>query len=358
MRRFETLITLIAFLFYGWFLWHFGTASVLRDLRLAWWGLSVTVCLDAFLLTANTAGWRAAIVPYPKPLSFKQLFAARIAGEAIDYLTPTVQLGGSFVSAMMIRDKLSLSRGLASTAIASLSEALSKLLFIVAALILSARQLPPSSGLKWLITGGLVVTAALTSAFYVVQVKRPFSHLWSAARRLNIGQSNADITEEAVREADETLTHFYRHQRAQWARSCFCYFAAACLGPVEIYFLFSLLHQHVTFSTALLIEALAQLADRVTFMIPGKLVTREGGKALIVSLLGYPAQLGFVVGLLRHAKEMLWVLAGLLCLAHHRASLRSATEPVGAGAEHKVVVGRPISRSSLDERTHARSHGG
>ena len=139
MRRIETLITLIAFQFYGWFLWHFGTASVLRDLRLSWWGLSVTVCLDAFLLTANTAGWRAAIVPYPNLLSFRELFA-RIAGEAIDYITPTAQLGGSFVSAMMIRDKLSISRGLASTVISSLTEALSKLLFIVAALILSAQN--------------------------------------------------------------------------------------------------------------------------------------------------------------------------------------------------------------------------
>ena len=189
MRRIETLITLIAFQFYGWFLWHFGTASVLRDLRLSWWGLSVTVCLDASLLTANTAGWRAAIVPCPNHLSFRELFAARIAGEAIDYITPTAQLGGSFVSAMMIRDKLSISRGLASTVISSLTEALSKLLFIVAALILSAHQLPPSSGLKWLIAGGLVTTAALTSGFYVVQFKRPFSHLWSVARRLNIGQA-------------------------------------------------------------------------------------------------------------------------------------------------------------------------
>ena len=92
-------------------------------------------------------------------------------------------------------------------------------------------------------------------------------------------------------------------------------------------------------------------------MVPGKLVTREGGKALIVSLLGYPAQLGFVVGLLRHAKEMLWVLAGLLCLALHRASLRSATEPVAAGAEFKLVAGRPISRSSFEDATHVRSRG-
>src|SRR6516225_29530 len=83
----------------------------------------------------------------------------------------------------------------------------------------------------------------------------------------------------------------------------------------------------------------------------------EGGQALIVSLLGYPAQLGFVVGLLRHAKEMFWVLAGLLCLAHHRAALRSTTEPVAARGEYQLVTGPPISRSSLEDATHARCQG-
>jgi len=357
MRRLETLVTLIAFLFYGWFFWHFGTAGVLRYLELAWWGLIVTVCLDAFLLMASTAGWRATIIPYPNPLSFKQLFAARIAGEAIDYITPAAQLGGSLVSAMMIRDKLSIPRGLASTAIASLSQALSQLLFIVAALILSARQLPPSSGLRWLIGGGLVVTAGLTIGFYVVQVKRPFSHLLSAAGRLNITQLNADSVREGAREADASLAYFYSHEWARLARSCFCFLAGACVGPFEIYFLFSLLNQHVTFYTALLIEALAQLADRVMFMVPGKLVTREGGKALIVSVLGYSPQVGFVVGLLRHAKEMIWVLAGLLCLAVHRASLGSTIRPAAARAEYRLVAGYATSRSSLKDTTHTGEYG-
>ena len=69
---------------------------------------------------------------------------------------------------------------------------------------------------------------------------------------------------------------------------------------------------------ALLVEAVGLLIERATFLIPGKLVSQEGGKALILGMLGYPPGIGFVVGFLRRIKEMVWVLFGLLALMIHR----------------------------------------
>jgi hypothetical protein len=68
----------------------------------------------------------------------------------------------------------------------------------------------------------------------------------------------------------------------------------------------------------LLVEALGLLIERATFLIPAKLVSQEGGKALILSLLGYPANVGFAIGFLRRIKELLWVLFGLSGLTAHR----------------------------------------
>ena len=69
---------------------------------------------------------------------------------------------------------------------------------------------------------------------------------------------------------------------------------------------------------ALLVEAVGLLIERATFVIPAKLVSQEGGKALILGMLGYPPGIGFVVGFLRRIKEMVWVLFGLLALMIHR----------------------------------------
>src|SRR6202166_799335 len=106
MRRIETLIVLLALGFYVWFLHRFGWADVLHYVRVAGWGLLLTVALEAVARLANTLGWRVTIENCPSRLGLGEMFAARIAGEAVDYVTPSAQLGGQVVMAMMARDKL------------------------------------------------------------------------------------------------------------------------------------------------------------------------------------------------------------------------------------------------------------
>jgi len=77
------------------------------------------------------------------------------------------------------------------------------------------------------------------------------------------------------------------------------------------------------------------LIERATFLIPGKLVSQEGGKALILSLLGYPADLGFAIGFLRRIKEMAWVAFGLLCLIVHRVV-------TGAEPAYEAMAGQNV----------------
>ena len=45
MRRIETVIVVLALAFYVWFLSHFGTREVLGYVRLAGWGLVLTISL-------------------------------------------------------------------------------------------------------------------------------------------------------------------------------------------------------------------------------------------------------------------------------------------------------------------------
>src|SRR6266851_2974569 len=82
MRRVETLIIVLALAFYVWFLRRFGLSDVMTYVRLAGWGLVITVSLEAVARAANTLGWRVTIEHCPLELKFPELFVARIAGEA------------------------------------------------------------------------------------------------------------------------------------------------------------------------------------------------------------------------------------------------------------------------------------
>src|SRR5216684_8777699 len=336
MRRVETFLIVIAIAFYVWFLAHYGPGQVLGYVRLVGWGLALTIALETVSRVANTLGWRVTIEDYPPRLALIELFAARIGGEAIDYVTPSAQLGGQFVMAVEVREKLRMPIGLATVVVASLAEAVGQIVFMSIALIISLRLIPIAAQLYWSIIGGFALAVALAGGFFFVQMKRPFSHLWRAASKLDIARVNIEDIKESADEADQVLLDFYARHRTRLLLACLCYVVAWSLGPIEIYILLKLLHQTATIQVALLVEGIGLLIERATFLIPAKLVSQEGGKALILGMLGYPPGIGFVVGFIRRIKEMVWVLLGLLSLMIHRTISQSHADSdrrtIGAGA--------------------------
>jgi uncharacterized membrane protein YbhN (UPF0104 family) len=346
MRRVETIFIVIAIAFYAWFLSHYGPRQVLGYVRMAGWGLVLTISLEAIARIANTLGWRVTIEDYPSKLSFVELFGARIGGEAVDYVTPSAQLGGQFVMALEVREKLRMPVGLATVVVASLAEAVGQIVFMSIALVISLRMIPVAANLYWAIVGGFALAVALAGGFFFVQMKRPFSHLWRAVARFDIARINTNENEirDSAGEADAVLLDFYARNRSRFVASCLCYAVAWSLGPLEIYILLRMLHQSPTFQTALLVESVGLLIERATFLIPGKLVSQEGGKALILGMLGYPPGIGFAVGFLRRIKEMVWVLFGLLALMIHRTVVPQrgdikGTAPAGHGSVMKMQRG-------------------
>ena len=329
MRRVETILIVLSVAFYVWFLTHFGPGQVFGYVRLAGWGLGLTIALETLARIANTIGWRVTIENYPRSLRFVELFAARIAGEAVDYVTPSAQLGGQFVMALTVRDRLPMPVGLATVIVAALAESIGQIGFVSIALLISLRFIPVSAQIYWSIMSGFALAVALAGFFFFIQMKRPFSHLWRAAAKLDIARINALINSDEVKdsaeEADTILADFYARHRWRLVLSCACYLVAWSLGPLEIYVLLHLLNQPASFQVALMVEAVGLLIERATFLIPGKLVSQEGGKALILSMIGYPPGIGFAVGFLRRIKEMVWVLLGLASLTIHRIFVQPRT---------------------------------
>ena len=347
MRRVETLIILLALAFYVWFLRRLGVGQVFAYIRLAGWGLLFTIALESVARFANTLGWRVTIEDYPSGLGLGELFMARVAGEAIDYVTPSAQLGGQFVMALMVRRKLAMAIGLATVVVASLAEALGQIGFIGGALVVSVPFEARVHHLFWPVMAGFGMALGLAAAFFAIQMRHPFSHLWKAAAKLDLPQLNNPEVAAAAAEADELLIEFYARHRWRFAAACLCYLVAWSMGPAEIYILLSLLHQPATLVVALLVEALGLLIERATFLIPAKLVSQEGGKALILSLLGYPADVGFAIGFLRRIKELVWVLFGLSGLTAHRLVMERRDGAVQRNTANVIEISSAQEGGSL-----------
>src|SRR5579875_2598380 len=341
MRRLETIFIVVGIAFYGWLIHSIGLHSVFANLTRVGWGIGVTIALEGVARIANTLGWRTVIERCPRGLTFSRLFAARIAGEAIDYTTPSAQLGGQVVMALMVRDELPIAAGLATVVIATFAEAIGQIGFVLGALMLSARLAATVHKLFWPLVGGLSLTVTLAVGFYLIQVNRPFSRLWKVAAKLDLAAIATDAIARSSEVADRLLAEFYQRHKPRLLASCLCYLAAWSLGPLEIYLLLGFLHQPRTLEVVLLTEALGILIERATFMIPAKLVSQEGGKALILGLLGYPPSIGFAVGLLRRIKELFWVLAGLTIFGLYRWGERQAPAELG-----EIAARAPLAESA------------
>ncbi len=336
MRKLESALLLVALAFYVWLLRRLGPSQIYSYVTLAGWGVVLTIGVEGISRIFNTLGWRVTIEKKSPAPAFGRLFTARLAGEAIDYLTPSAQLGGQFVMALLVRRFLPIAKGLATVIVAALTEAVGQIGFIVIALLLSAREFAAVKALYWPAIGGLALSFALAGAFFWVLRKRPLTHLWKFAAKINVPGAATKEIQEASAEADAILRRFYDEHKILVMLSCFWYLLAWAMGPVEIYILMVFLNQPVSIPIVLLIEALGLLIERATFMIPAKLVSQEGGKALIMGLLGYPAGVGFAIGLLRRIKEMAWVLFGLGCLAAYR--LRESSETPSPSAVESSAV--------------------
>jgi hypothetical protein len=274
------------------------------------------------------------------------MFLARIAGEATDYVTPSAQLGGQFVMALMVRRKLPMAQGLASVAVAALAEGVGQIIFVTAAITISIPfEARLHHGLFWPIAAGLAIAIGLAAGFFFVQMRNPFSWMWKAASRFNVPQLANPEVKAAAGEADQILKDFYRLHRPNFALATLFYVVAWSMGPVEIYLLLLMLHVHASWMVALVTEAMSLLIERATFLIPAKLVSQEGGKALILSLLGYSARTGFAIGFLRRVKELVWVLFGLAVLGAHRVLAERSGQAREASITEVVAERSPAGKA-------------
>ena len=304
-----------------------GAAAVLANLRLVGWGIVLIVGQEILAYVANTLGWRAAFPRRHTPVAFRHLLAARIAGDAVNYVTPTATVGGELVRLHFLRGRAATIDLATSVAVAKVSQTVGQLAFIIAGLglILTQTPLPPATRL------GLVIGAATLTALVVALVcaqRRGMLAPLARVAALFVRRERVAALRRHLRHLDEEIASFHRAGRGAFLLSSGCFLAGWMLGVLEIYLMLWLLGLPASVYRALTIEVLSVAIDATLFFVPGKVGTQEGGKVLIFSALGLDPAKGLSVGILRRIRELTWTLVGLLILSRRQL----ATRPVAARA--------------------------
>ena len=274
-------------------LWRIDLDAVQRALVHVGWGMALVLSQEIVAHVLNARGWRFAFPPESASrVSLGELIRLRVAGDAINYLTPTATIGGEVARTALLSDAGGAELRAVSVIIAKATQTLAQALFIAAGLLLVATEWITDG--RWLLPwAGVVLLAAVVVAYRVRARGAEVAAVW---RRV-LGAS---------------LVGFLRRHPGRVALSTLMFALAYAWGAFEAYWICRFLLMPVAPVTAFMIEVLSITIDGLFFMVPAKIGTQEGGKVVAFAALGLPPSLGFAFGVVRHVRELIWAAAGIL----------------------------------------------
>jgi uncharacterized protein (TIRG00374 family) len=297
-----------------------GVGAVWENLLLIGWGFAPIVGQEMAAITFNTLGWRWAFPP-PRPnLPFLRLAVARLAGDAINNLTPTATMGGELIRARMLGAPDS-STVWASVAIAKISQAFSQIVFIGAgmALVIDTTPLPAGFHRALVIGVGLIAVGLVLA----IALQRRGMFVVGVDLLERLGLPVPVHVGERLRQLDAEVARFYSDPRPFLVSSAY-FLGGWVMGVVEVYLILHFLEVGASWRRALTIEVLSTSIDAVLFFVPAKVGTQEGGKVLIFTILQLDPAKGFALGIARRIRELFWSFIGLALLSRHQGRTGSA----------------------------------
>jgi len=318
-RRIVPLLALAAGLsLLGWLLHHTGFEPVWQRLRVLGWAAPLVFVPYLVIAIVDASGWRLALpVAVRRRIPLPGLMLTRMAGEAVNSLTPAAALGEP-VKAYLLRPwQVTGSEALASVVISKTALIASQSLFTALGIVaLLARIGRPQLALGWLVV--LVIICVLfTMGLVWVQHRSPGAALWRLLRRVVPRVRLVDRLESSIAAFDRRLRDFYRAEPRTFLHASTWHFTGWLLGVAEVVVMVTLMGRSVTWLDAFVIETLAQPIRAMSIVVPAGIGTQELGGVWLCTFLGMAEADAVTLWLLKRAREVVFDGVGVVYLAQH-----------------------------------------
>lgn len=307
--------------------------------RAGWWFIAVLlIWIPIYLL--NACSWNAIINNgvRPKALPFMKVFKYTVSGYALNYITPVGVLGGEPYRVMELKPYLGIAKATSSVILYMMMHIFSHFIFWAFSIALYAvshfGEIDMARGLLL-----AVVTAFCGAGIYffmkgyrngfAMRVLKLFTRVPGLRRK---ARRFVAEKEETVTRIDAQIAELHRQNRRTFHLSLFLEFASRIVGCLELWFIFKILIDNVSFWDCILIQAFTSLFANLFFFMPMEMGTREGGFALAVGGLSMSGASGVLAGLLTRIREMVWVAVGIGLIKIWRERLPAAGGRDGSGA--------------------------
>jgi hypothetical protein len=290
--------------------------DVLDGLHGVGWGFLVIVGLSGARLLVRAWAWSICTEGDPG-LRLRDTFPAFLTGDALGNLTPLGLFASEATKAVYVRHRVPLMTAISGLTIENLIYTLSVAVVIVGGTMALLLEFTVSDRLRlsFLIAlGGMVILIGACAWIIGRQVKVMTGLIhWLHTRSLAPHALAGRL--EKLRALENTVYGFHRRHPKRLAAIVLLEAAYHAAGVAEVYLTLSFLNSPPTLLIAFILETANRLINVIFKFVPMRLGVDEAGSGLLMTVLGYPAQLGVMLALVRKVRMLFWTAVGVFFLA-------------------------------------------
>ena len=294
--------------------WQVGITTLLPVFQALGWWIGPFLLLEMVLTLCHTAGWAACFWGPRIPLGFWPLWLVRLAGSAINQLTPTATLGGEVVRVLLLETALPRDQAMAAVVIGKATVTIAQMFYLALGTLYVMQHLALPSHLQW----GIGLMIALVSlgllGFVALQRYGLLATFVRYSERLPLRCFQLPSLWVHLRKLDAQLVAYYTAHPWRFIRSLAFHCLGFLLGSVKTYILLHLLlgNRAPDLAGALKVTVAVDALDQLFFFVPARLGTLEGVRFTVLSHFGVAQVYGLAFGLIVRLEQLVWSGLGLL----------------------------------------------
>lgn len=201
-----------------------GVKTILDTIK----NISLTYFLILLLLRfvfwyIRTFNWKIIMERCQIHLPFWKIFGARVAGFAVNYLTPSANIGGEAARIMLINNK-SNKNALASVILDKTIELVATIFFVMAAVAVAIYKIPMPDTQKY-IYGGIVLFSVF-SMIFILRKQHQGLLKWIIQKLEKVKISFKFIRDnmDKIKEVDRNISGFYKDSKRSFYTVLFLFY--------------------------------------------------------------------------------------------------------------------------------------
>jgi hypothetical protein len=321
------LSTVAGVALFAWLIYATGPAAIAENVRRCGAVFVVLLLVSGVRHVLRTVCWYLCIDEDRRGVGFVDLFAIRLVGEALTDLTFAGPLLGESAKAVAMSRRMPAASTLSSIVVENLIYSTAVILFVVsgvAAFVLGV-TLPHRMQAVVLLVGVAMLVPPLLVQLALRRRLLVLTKALDALERRNVTVPVLGRRRDAIRDFEAKVHDFFGKRRRLFAVVFVLELLSCLTGVVEAYLILAATAGHASVFAAFVVESANRAVNAVFPFLPLRVGVDEGGAALALNALGYTAQEGVSLAVIRKIRTIAWIGAGLLCMVWYGIGPRAAT---------------------------------